>query len=69
MVFCWDKHVKECFPEVDTGERLRQTWEGIFPEADIKEKDVLLKQERERTRDKECFANDMHMLVHLTLPS
>jgi len=25
MVFCWGKHVKECFPEVDTGERLRQT--------------------------------------------
>ena len=21
MVFCWDKHVKECCPEVDTGER------------------------------------------------
>jgi hypothetical protein len=30
MVFCWGKHVKECFPEVDTGERLRQTFEGTF---------------------------------------
>ena len=30
MVFCWGKHVKECFPEVDTGERLRQTCEGMF---------------------------------------
>jgi hypothetical protein len=28
--FCWDKHVKECFPEVDIGERLRQTHEGTF---------------------------------------
>jgi hypothetical protein len=25
-----DKHEKECFPEVDTGERLRQTREGMF---------------------------------------
>jgi len=23
MVFCWDKHMKECFPEVDIGKRLR----------------------------------------------
>jgi hypothetical protein len=30
MVFCWGKHVKECFPEVDAGERLRQTCEGMF---------------------------------------
>ena len=30
MVFCWGKHMKECFPEVDTGERLRQTREGTF---------------------------------------
>jgi hypothetical protein len=30
MVFCWGKHVKECFPEVDTGERLRQTGKGTF---------------------------------------
>jgi hypothetical protein len=22
MGFCWDKQVKECFPEVDTGERM-----------------------------------------------
>ena len=22
MVFCWDKHMKEFFPEVDTGERM-----------------------------------------------
>ena len=22
MVFCWGKHVKECFPEADTGERM-----------------------------------------------
>ena len=30
MVFCWGKLVKECFPEVNTGERLRQTHEGMF---------------------------------------
>ena len=29
MVFCWGKHMKEGFPEVDTGERLRQTPEGM----------------------------------------
>lgn len=22
MVFCWGKHVKECFPEADTDERM-----------------------------------------------
>ena len=30
MMFCWGKHVKEWFPEVDTGERLRPTHEGMF---------------------------------------
>ena len=30
MVFCWGKNVKECFPEEDIGERLRQTHEGTF---------------------------------------
>jgi hypothetical protein len=30
MVFCCGKHVKEHLPEVDTGERLRQTREGKF---------------------------------------
>jgi hypothetical protein len=40
MVFCWGKHVKECFPEVDTGERLRQT------------RNVWLKQ----TQEKGCSA-------------
>ena len=29
MVFCWGKHVNDCVPEVDTGERLRQTHEGM----------------------------------------
>ena len=28
--FCWGKHTKECFSEVDTGERLKQTHEGTF---------------------------------------
>jgi len=30
MVLCWGKHVKECFLEVDTGKRLKQTCEGTF---------------------------------------
>jgi hypothetical protein len=30
VVFLWSKHVKECFPEVGTGERLRQIHEGMF---------------------------------------
>jgi hypothetical protein len=25
MVFCCGKHMKECFPEVDTDEKLKQT--------------------------------------------
>jgi hypothetical protein len=29
-VFCWGKHVKEHFPEMDTGGGLRQTCEGTF---------------------------------------
>ena len=37
MVFCWGKHVKECFPEVDTGERLGQTHK-CFTEADTGER-------------------------------
>jgi hypothetical protein len=30
MVFCWGKHLKECFLEADTGERLRQTYGRMF---------------------------------------
>ena len=30
MVFCWGKHMKECFPEEDTDGGLRQTHEGTF---------------------------------------
>jgi hypothetical protein len=39
MVFCWGKQVKECFPDVDTGERLkgRLVKEG-FTEADTGER-------------------------------
>jgi hypothetical protein len=29
MVFCYGKHMKECLAEADTGERLRQTREGM----------------------------------------
>jgi hypothetical protein len=37
MVFCWGKHVKECFPEADTGERLRRLMKKYLPEADTGE--------------------------------
>jgi hypothetical protein len=67
-VFCLGKHVKECFPEMDTGERLRQTREGMSnlpTRSSYKRKDVLLKQAHERTHD-EGFFNDMYMLVYFT---
>jgi hypothetical protein len=53
MVFCCGKYVKDCFLEVDTGERLWYTHE-----ADFRRKDVLLKQARERTCDEGFFDND-----------
>jgi hypothetical protein len=39
-VFCWGRHVKDCFPEVDRGKRLRQTPEGTFcvTEADTEDR-------------------------------
>jgi hypothetical protein len=66
MVFSWGKHVKECFPEGDTGERLRQTPESKFHWSRHRWKDALLKQARARTRE-EFFANTTRALVHLTL--
>jgi hypothetical protein len=51
--------MKECFPEVDTGERLKQA----------QEKGCLLKQAYERTRDEEFLANDKIVLVCLRLCS
>lgn len=30
MMFWWNKYMKECFLEVDTGERLRQSYKGAF---------------------------------------
>lgn len=36
MAFCWDKHVKEHFDEVDGGKRLRQTREGIMKRCSAK---------------------------------
>lgn len=38
MMFCWDKHMKEGFVTVDTGERLRQTREEHCAEADTGER-------------------------------
>ena len=69
MVFCWGIHLKQSFPEVDTDERLRQTCEGMFHRSRHRRKDVLLKQTCERTCDEGFFANDKHVLVHLTLCS
>ena len=61
MVFCWSKHVKECFPEVDTGERLRQTPEGTFHCGRHRREDVLLRQTCERTPDEGLFANNKYL--------
>jgi hypothetical protein len=58
--------MKECFPEVDIGERLRQAHEGTFHLSRHRREDVLLKQTGESTCDKEFFANSMHVLVCLT---
>jgi hypothetical protein len=68
IMFCWGKHMKECFPEVDTGERLRQTCEGTFGWSRHRRQDVLLKQACERTCDG-FIANDTLGLVCLTLSS
>ena len=57
--------MKECFPEVDTGKKLRQT----LNKADRGKKDVLLKQAYERTCDEGFFANNFCVLVYLTLSS
>jgi hypothetical protein len=68
-VFCWGKHMKEWFPEVGTGVRLRQTHEGTFHWNRHRREDVLLKQAHESTHDAGVFANDMQVLVRLTLGS
>jgi hypothetical protein len=53
--------MKECFPKVDKGERLRQIHEGTFPRSRHRRKDALLKQAHERTCDG-FFANGMHVI-------
>ena len=58
MVFCWGKHMKEHFAEVDTGERLRRFVKKHLAEADTEgRKGVPLKQAHERTHDEGFFAN------------
>ena len=72
MLFCWGKHVKECFLKVDTGERLRQTCEGTFRESRYRREDVLLTETHEGHMMKAFFfffANNMHVLVCFTLCS
>jgi hypothetical protein len=66
MVLCWGRHGKERFPDVDTGERLKQTCEGMFLWSRHRREGVLLKQAHERRRDEGICANDMHVLVCLT---
>jgi hypothetical protein len=60
MVFCWGKHVKECFPEVDTGERLRQTPEGTFHCGRHRKEDVLIKQTCEKHKIKDSL-----LMIHM----
>ena len=62
-------NMKECFCEVDTGERLRQTCERMFHWSRYRKNDVLLKQEHERTGDQGFFTNRRHILVHPALSS
>jgi len=69
MVFCWGKHVKECFPEVHTGESQRQTHEGMFRQSRHRRKNVLLEQACERTCDEGFLTNDKYVLACLTLHS
>jgi len=52
---------------VDTGERLRQTHEGMLRWSRHRREDVLLKQARERTGDEGSCVNDMNVLVCHTL--
>jgi len=52
-----------------TGERLRHTLEGTFHWSRHRREDVLLNQACERTHDEGFFANDVHVLVRLTLHS
>jgi hypothetical protein len=61
--------MKECFPEVDTGERLRQTPEGMFHWSRHGREDALLKHVCERIRDEGFFASNPHVLIRLTLCS
>jgi hypothetical protein len=56
--------MKECFPEVDMGERIRQTCEGTFPLSIHRREDVLLKQARERACDEEFFTNNIRSTLH-----
>ena len=48
---------------------LEQTCEGVFHWSRHRWKDVLLKHTCERTHDKGFFANNIHVLVRLTMHS
>jgi hypothetical protein len=61
--------MKECFLEVDTGERRRQTCEGGLGSSRHRREDILRKQAHEKTHDEGFFPNDMHVLVCFTLHS
>jgi hypothetical protein len=54
----------KCFPEVDTGESLRQTCEGMFSWCRHRTKNVLLNQARERTLKNR---STLHCIVELHL--
>ena len=67
MVSCWGKRMKECFPKVDTGERLRQTGEWTFNWSSHRKKDALVMQACERTHSERFFARDTQVLICLKL--
>jgi hypothetical protein len=66
MVFFRGKHMKDCCINEDTGERLKQTYEGTFSWSRHERKDVLLRKACERTHDEGFFANSTHVLISKT---
>jgi hypothetical protein len=61
--------VKEGFPKVVRGKRLRQTHERTFHWSRHGRKNVLRKKTRKRARDERFFGKDTHVLVCITLCS
>jgi hypothetical protein len=69
MVFCWGKHVKECFPEVDTGEQAKadRLMKEHFTEADADErKATALPSGRDTSQGRQVCDGGTQAAVQLT---